>query len=78
MAAWTVVHSAHARIVCPTRFSQAYGGTVHLILLAGIVLHPSMDPWHHMVSLLGYPFLNQFGAVGFNQRTHQLLLYQKS
>ncbi|HXC25926.1 MAG TPA: hypothetical protein VNU46_08420 [Gemmatimonadaceae bacterium] len=46
--------------------------------MAGIVLHPSMDPWHHMVSLLGYPFLNQFGAVGFNQRTHQLLLYQKS
>jgi hypothetical protein len=26
--------------------------------------------------LLGYPFLSQFGVVGFNHRTHQFILYK--
>ena len=28
-------------------------------------------------SILGYPFLRQFGVIGFNHRTHQMLLYKQ-
>jgi hypothetical protein len=27
-------------------------------------------------NFLGYPFLSQLGVVGFNHRTHQLILYR--
>lgn len=30
----------------------------------------------HDPPLLGYPFLRQFGVVGFNHRTHQFILYR--
>ena len=30
----------------------------------------------HDPPVLGYPFLNQLGVVGFNHRTHQFLLYR--
>ena len=27
-------------------------------------------------NILGYPFLRQFGVIGFNHRTHQVILYK--
>jgi hypothetical protein len=38
-----------------------------------LVLVPAMS---YMPSIVGYPVLSQFGVIGINQRTHQLLLYR--
>jgi predicted aspartyl protease len=53
--------------------------TLDTMRLAGQSYHPVpvavLNAGGYGMDILGYPFLNQFGVVGFNFRTRQLLIY---
>ena len=51
--------------------------TLDHLLVAGHAVDDLSFQLGTFVNILGYPFLSQFGAVGFNFRTRQLLFYAK-
>lgn len=52
--------------------------TVVRMLDTGSPLNSHEIPGLPLKGILGYPFLSQFGVIGFNHRTHQIIFYTQS